>query len=235
MWSAFDSAFEDIKAESALIHESSYVDSPCRIGAHTRIMPFSHVMAHAVIGDNCLIGHSVTISSGVLIADNVSVMNNTMLNSGVILENNVYCGPSTVFTENRLMKANNPGISKISPTLVKHGAKIGANTTIGSGFTIGRYAFIEAGTVVDGHVPDFAVICGNPVKLIGWQCACGQPLPIKQSSTVMNCPQCGKQFEQTAKAKLVLLSPEENTDACHDDFDSDSGFNPSIRNASPRG
>ncbi|MEB3286227.1 MAG: acyltransferase [Vampirovibrionales bacterium] len=226
-----DTGGDDHTHESAHIHESSYIDRPCRIGAHTEIMRFSHVMAHSIIGSNCLIGNNVTVASGVYIANNVQVMNNTTLNSGVILEDEVYCGPSTVFTENKWLRSNRHTElpqSRISPTLVRFGAKIGANTTIGSGLTIGRFSFVEAGSVIDSHVPDFAIVYGNPLKFAGWQCRCGQTLlfpPEAQNNALktaaqsvdnlqpvgnlqIECGACGRSYAQTGKFQVVPVFEE---------------------------
>lgn len=248
----FDQAFEDQKAQSAFIHESSYVDSPCRIGENTSILHFSHVMAHSIIGDNCYIDHNVTVASGVLIANHVQVMNNVTLNTGLIMENDVYCGPSTVFTENRFMRSNRDRygegdadnrerrglrlspMTRISPTVVRRGAKIGANTTVGSGFTIGKFSFIEAGSVVDSHVPDFAIVYGNPIQFGGWQCRCGQSLPLslKKEEQQAQCPHCGSRYAQIAKYKLVLMPDgvlSESTEKGTSHLDSYSEFNAPIR------
>jgi len=215
--------FEDSRAETAFIHESSYVDKPCRIGQNTSILHFSHVMANSIIGDHCYIGHNVTIGSGVLLGDHVSVMNNTLLNPGVIMESGVYCGPSTIFTEGTNIRAATGPVSRVSPTLVKQGAKIGANTTVASGHTIGRFSFIEAGSVIDSHVPDFAIVFGNPLKFGGWQCECGQPIRFPDSGQHTECTHCGRVFRQDAQWKIILVSDEANA------FDPYTGLDPTIQ------
>lgn len=220
---AFEPYFEDHRAETAFIHESSYVDAPCRIGEHTSILHFSHVMGHTIIGSYCQIGRNVTVASGVFVGDNVRVMNNAQLNSGVILENGVYCGPNTVFTENKFVRANTKNISRISPTLVRHGAQIGANTTVASGSTIGRFAFIEAGTVIDRNIPDFAVAYGNPLKLAGWRCECGQAILLnaaapekshgetQDKAQEVHCSSCGRLYLRQSKWKVLQLARAEAT------------------------
>lgn len=200
---SYDSGFEDNRAESAFIHESSYVDAPCRIGENTAILHFSHIMANSIIGNNCHIGHNVTISSGVLIGNNVKVMNNTLLNSGVILEDNVYCGPSTIFSALKNIRAQQTNISQVSPTLVRRGAHIGANTTVATGFTIGLYTFIEAGAVIDRNIPDFALAYGNPLKFAGWRCECGERL--KFADEPLTCKNCGKIYLQKSERKIIQL------------------------------
>jgi UDP-2-acetamido-3-amino-2,3-dideoxy-glucuronate N-acetyltransferase len=229
MHGAFEPFFEDQRAETAFIHESSYVDTPCRIGEHTSIMHFSHVMAHTIIGNHCFIGRNVSIASGVFLGDSVRVMHNAQLNSGVILENEVYCGPATVFTENRHVRAETKNISRISPTLVRRGAQIGPNTTVASGFTIGRFAFIEAGTVIDSNIPDFAIVYGNPLKFAGWRCECGQSLPSLKDTTSEEeilCSYCSRRYLRQSKWKVLQLNTQGEAS-----LDPDSESYPAIRTA----
>jgi UDP-2-acetamido-3-amino-2,3-dideoxy-glucuronate N-acetyltransferase len=203
----FEGGFDDNRAESAYIHESSYVDSPCRIGENTSILHFSHIMPNAIIGDNCHIGHNVTIGSGVIIGNNVRVMNNAMLNSGVILENDVYCGPSAIFAALKHVRAQKGSISAVSPTVVRRGAHIGANTTLATGFTIGQHTFIEAGSVIDRNIPDFALVYGNPLKFVGWRCECGERLKFAQE--IAECKSCGKTYTQKSERKVIQLREED--------------------------
>lgn len=201
---------QNLRASTAFVHESSYVDAPCQIGAYTNIYHFSRVMAHSIIGEHCHIGQNVTVSSGVMVGNDVQVMNNTLLNSGVILQDKVYCGPSTVFTEQKRVRKQDGYISQITPSLVKLGAHIGANTTIASGFTIGQYAFIEAGSVIDRNIPDFAVVYGNPIQFVGWQCQCGQSIKSKVDQQFIDCPSCGKVYQQLDEWKIVPLTASES-------------------------
>jgi UDP-2-acetamido-3-amino-2,3-dideoxy-glucuronate N-acetyltransferase len=234
MYSENEPFLADHRAETAYVHESSYIDAPCRIGEHTSVLHFSHIMSHSIIGDFCLIGRNVTIASGVLVGNHVKVMNNVQLNSGVILENDVYCGPCVTFTENRYVRAIPKNISRVSPTLVRQGAQLGPNTTVASGFTIGRFAFIEAGTIVDRNIPDFAIVYGNPLKFAGWRCECGQSLHLQSSSasrsqksqepeTSVTCVYCGRRYERQSKWKVLQLTQGDPT------FDSHSEFEPSVR------
>lgn len=225
MYEANGAYIEDHRAETAYIHESSYVDAPCRVGEHTTILHFTHVMANTIIGNFCTIGRNVTIASGVLLGDNVKVMNNAQLNSGVILEDAVYCGSSTIFTENKHVRASNRNMSRVSPTLVRKGAEIGANTTVASGFTIGRFAFVEAGTIVDRNIPDFAVVYGNPLKFAGWRCECGQTLKSFSSEEGAMCGYCNRSYLRQSKWKVLQLT---QGDAARD---SNSQFDPTVRKA----
>jgi UDP-2-acetamido-3-amino-2,3-dideoxy-glucuronate N-acetyltransferase len=231
MFGSFEPFFEDQRAESAFIHESSYVDKPCRIGENTTILHFAHVMANTIIGNYCLIGHNVTIASGVYIGDNVRVMNHSLLNPGVIMENDVYCGPNTVFTENRHVRANTKNISRVSPTLVRQGAQIGPNTTVASGFTIGRFSFIEASTVVDRNIPDFAVVYGNPLKVAGWRCECGQALK-QGTQEEIRCTYCNRQYLRQSKWRVLQLTREGEIIAAETyATDTHPQFDPSVRSA----
>ncbi len=202
-----ENPFDDLRGDNVVIHESTYIDAPCRIGKNTTIMHFSHVMPHSIIGENTHVGHNVTIGTGVLIGNHVTVMNNSLLNSGVILEDEVYCGASTVFNPLGRMKGHQKTISRISPTLVKKGANIGANTSIASGVTIGQHAFLEAGTVVDGIVPDFALMLGNPMKLVSWRCQCGEALTFKADDT--DCKACGKTYKRENRQRIIQKIPHQ--------------------------
>ena len=196
--------FEDCRAPSAQIHPSALLDAPCRVGEHTAILPFVHVMSQTIIGNHSLIGHNVTIASGVLVGNHVRVLNNSLLNSGVILEDSVYCGPSTTFCAMTRMRGTTTAISRVSPTLVRRGASIGPNSTVAAGVTIGTHAFVEAGTVIDRNIPDFALVCGNPLRFFGWRCTCGEPLTFKTEQTTCNA--CGKQYDQIAAHQIAPQS-----------------------------
>lgn len=152
------------------IHESSYVDLPCTIGEGTQIWHFSHVMPNATIGRDCRIGQNVVISPNVTIGNNVKIQNNVSVYTGVTLEDDVFCGPSMVFTNVMNPRCGVPRntADDFLPTLVKRGASIGANATIVCGITIGEYAFIGAGSVVTKDVPPYALVYGNPAQQHGW-------------------------------------------------------------------
>src|ERR1700754_2374154 len=158
------------------VHESSYVDEPCEIGEGTKIWHFSHVMSNSRIGRRCNIGQNVVVSPQVTIGDNVKIQNNVSIYTGVILEDDVFCGPSMVFTNVINPRSHVSRKDEYRETLVKRGASIGANVTVVCGHTIGRYAFIGAGAVVTKDVPDYALIIGNPGRIAGWVCECGVKL-----------------------------------------------------------
>jgi UDP-2-acetamido-3-amino-2,3-dideoxy-glucuronate N-acetyltransferase len=164
--------------KSYFIHESSYVDEPCEIGEGTRIWHFCHVMKDSKIGRNCNIGQNVVISPGVRIGNNVKIQNNVSVYTGVEIEDDVFCGPSMVFTNVINPRSHVPRRDQYQRTLVKQGASIGANATIVCGITIGRYAFIGAGAVVTRDVPDYVLVVGNPGRPVGWMCRCGERLKL---------------------------------------------------------
>jgi UDP-2-acetamido-3-amino-2,3-dideoxy-glucuronate N-acetyltransferase len=183
------------------VHESSFVDEPCEIGEGTKIWHFCHIMTGAKIGRHCNIGQNVVISPQVTVGNNVKIQNNVSLYTGVILEDDVFCGPSMVFTNVINPRSHVSRKSEYKMTRVKRGATIGANATIVCGITIGRYAFIGAGSVVTKDVPDYALVVGNPARLKGWMCYCGVKLPFVGGSATEKqaaCTACGKQYRLSA-------------------------------------
>ena len=150
------------------VHESSYVDEPCEIGDGVKIWHFSHIMANCTIGKGCNIGQNVVVSSNVVLGCNVKVQNNVSIYEGVICEDDVFLGPSMVFTN--VINPRSAIIRKheYKKTVVKKGASIGANATIVCGYNIGEYAFVGAGSVITKNVPAYALMVGNPAKQIGW-------------------------------------------------------------------
>lgn len=158
------------------IHESAYVDDPCRIAEQTRIWHFSHILAGCEIGRRCSIGQNVMIGPNVTVGDNCKIQNNVSLFEGVELEDGVFCGPSCVFTNVFNPRAEVERKSEFRKTLAKRGATIGANATIVCGYTLGEYCFIAAGAVVAGDVPDFALMAGVPARRIGWMSRAGARL-----------------------------------------------------------
>ena len=174
------------------VHESSFVDEPCEIGAGTKIWHFCHVMSGAVIGKRCNIGQNVVVSPGVRLGDNCKIQNNVSLYTGVILEDDVFCGPSMVFTNVVNPRSEVVRRDEYKQTLVRRGASIGANATVVCGITVGQYAFIGAGAVVTHDVPDFALVIGNPARRSGWMCRCG--LKLRTNGARMHCEVCGTQY-----------------------------------------
>jgi UDP-2-acetamido-3-amino-2,3-dideoxy-glucuronate N-acetyltransferase len=184
------------------VHESSYVDEPCEIGAGTKIWHFSHVMKNCRIGERCNIGQNVVVSPDVVIGNNVKIQNNVSVYTGCILEDDVFCGPSMVFTNVVNPRSHVIRRDEYKTTLVKRGASMGANSTIVCGITIGEYAFIGAGSVITRDVPPYALMYGNPAKVHGWMCACGIKLPFGTGAGREEgmCPGCGAGYTRNDQA-----------------------------------
>lgn len=175
-------------------HESSYVDEPCVIGAGTKIWHFSHIMKDCEIGQNCNIGQNVVISPSVKLGNNVKIQNNVSVYTGVICEDDVFLGPSMVFTNVINPRSSIIRRDEYMKTVVKKGASIGANATIVCGNNIGKYSFIGAGAVVTKEVPDFALMVGNPAKQIGWMSEYGERLDFNSEGKV-KCNHSGKIYQ----------------------------------------
>ena len=181
-------------SKNYFVHESSYVDEPCQIGKGTKIWHFSHVMKNSVIGENCNIGQNVVVSPGVRLGNNVKIQNNVSVYTGVICEDDVFLGPSMVFTNVINPRSGVVRKEEYMKTLVKKGASIGANATIICGNNIGKYAFIGAGTVVTKEVPDYALMVGNPSKNIGWMSEFGERLSFDQTGVAV-CNKTGTKYK----------------------------------------
>jgi len=191
------------------VHPSSYVDQPCEIGEGTRIWHFCHVLPNAKIGRNCSLGQNVMIAGGVIIGDHVKIQNNVSVYAGVIVEDDVFLGPSCVFTNVVNPRSQINRRSEYMQTLVKRGATIGANATIVCGATIGRYAFIGAGAVVRGDAPDYALMLGVPAKRRGWMSRHGFRLPAPGPDGTMRCPGSGWRYAEEAGLLRCLDWPED--------------------------
>jgi UDP-2-acetamido-3-amino-2,3-dideoxy-glucuronate N-acetyltransferase len=178
----------------AVVHESAYVDDGAAIGAGTRVWHFCHVLGGAVIGERCSLGQNVVVMNGTRIGNNVKIQNNVSVYEGVELDDDVFCGPSMVFTNVLNPRAHVSRRHEYRPTRVRRGATIGANATIVCGTTLGEYAFVGAGAVVTGDVPDYALMVGVPAKRIGWMCQCGERLPDSGGGV---CDACGSTYEPT--------------------------------------
>lgn len=183
-------------------HETAVIDEGCTIGEGTKIWHFSHVMPNCIIGERCNIGQNVVISPEVVLGKNVKVQNNVSIYTGVICEDDVFLGPSMVFTNVMNPRSAVNRKDQYSQTIVKKGASIGANATIVCGNNIGEYAFIGAGSVVLKEVPDYAVVVGNPARQIGWMSAFGHRL-IFDAAGKATCPESHEKYQLTdGKVKL---------------------------------
>ena len=197
------------------LHETAIVDKSCLVGDGTRIWHFSHVMPGAQIGNNCNIGQNVVLSPDVKIGNNVKIQNNVSVYSGVVLEDDVFCGPSMVFTNVINPRSHISRKNEFQNTLVKKGATIGANSTIVCGNTIGKYAFIGAGAVVTKDVPNHALVLGNPARISGWGCECCNRLYFHND--VATCSSCNKQYKMIDEEVKCLECNCNNKFEIHDD------------------
>jgi len=176
-------------------HPTATIDPGCSIGAGSSIWHYSHVMTGARIGRNCSLGQNVFVARDVVIGDNAKIQNNVSLYEGVVLEEDVFCGPSMVFTNVINPRSHVSRKHEYRKTLVRRGATIGANATIVCGHTIGSFAFIGAGAVVTHDVPAYALMLGVPAAIAGWMCECGMRLPLPAAgAAAAACPSCGTRF-----------------------------------------
>lgn len=178
-------------ASDYFIHESSYADEGAVIGPRTKIWHFCHIQSGAVIGADCSLGQNVNVAGGVKIGNGVRIQNNVSVYEGVEIEDNVFCGPSCVFTNVVTPRAHFPVHGVYAKTLVREGASLGANCTVVCGHTIGKGAMIAAGAVVTSDVPDYALMAGVPARRIGWVCECG-----KRLNETLTCS-CGRRYRKT--------------------------------------
>lgn len=186
------------------LHESSYVDENVKIGEGTKIWHFSHILANVVIGKNCVLGQSVCVGPNVKVGNNVKIQNNVSVYEGVILEDDVFCGPSMVFTNVDTPRSAYPKDKKdYLKTVVKKGATLGANSTIVCGVTLGEHCFVGAGSVVTKDVPAYAVVYGVPAKIRGWMCECGNKIVFSGQDSV--CDKCGKVYKKVNEHKIKLI------------------------------
>ncbi|MFY4730944.1 acyltransferase, partial [Nitrospira sp. BLG_2] len=193
------------------VHESAFVDEPCRIGAGTKIWHGAHVMKGAEIGERCNLGQNVCIGNDVKIGSNVKIQNNVSVYTGTEIEDDVFLGPSCVLTNITNPRSQVVRHALYEKTIIKRGATIGANATIVCGVTIGRYAFIAAGAVVAKDVPDYALMVGMPARQQGWMSRHGIRLPPPDKEGIMVCPESKFRYKEVSKGflKCVDLDEEE--------------------------
>ena len=173
------------------VHETAVVDAGATIGAGAKIWHFSHVLSGSTVGKRTNVGQNVVIGPDVSVGEGCKIQNNVSVYKGVTLEDDVFCGPSMVFTNIFNPRAHIPRMAELRETLVRKGATLGANCTIVCGNTVGRHAFVGAGSVVTHDVPDHALVVGNPARRIGWMCACGEKLPVG-----LVCEKCGAAYAE---------------------------------------
>jgi len=187
------------------VHPSAYVDEPCVIGTGTKIWHFCHVMSGAHLGERCILGQNVHIANDVVIGNNVKIQNNVSVYTGVELEDDVFCGPSCVFTNVINPRSQIVRHHLYTRTLVRRGATIGANATVVCGVTVGRYAFIGAGAVVRHDVPDYALMLGVPAVQKGWMSRHGHRLPAPDKQGILICPESGWRYQEVIPGVLRCL------------------------------
>ena len=195
-------------SKSYFAHETACIDDGVEIGAGTRIWHFCHIMPTAKLGRDCNLGQNVVVSPGCIIGNNVKIQNNVSVYTGVILEDDVFCGPSMVFTNVVNPRSHTERKDEYQQTLVRRGATIGANATVICGCTLGIHSFVGAGAVVTTDVPDYGLVIGNPGRLRAYVCVCGDKLSIatdERNSDTTRCGSCGKRFaKQAGKVREVV-------------------------------
>jgi len=184
------------ESKNYFVHESSYVDDDVFIGDGTKIWHFCHIQSGARIGKNCVLGQNVNIGNNVVIGNFCKIQNNVSVYEGVVLEDYVFCGPSMVFTNilNPRCKYPQVGSKYYKKTIVKEGASLGANCTIVCGITIGKHSFVGAGAVVTKDVPDYALVVGNPARIVGWMSEAGEKLKF-DSNGIAICNKSKKKYK----------------------------------------
>jgi UDP-2-acetamido-3-amino-2,3-dideoxy-glucuronate N-acetyltransferase len=186
------------------VHPTAVVDEPAEVGKGSQIWHFSHIMSGAKVGERCIIGQNVFIASGAVLGKNIKIQNNVSVFKGVVLEDDVFCGPSMVFTNVFNPRSFISRMKEVRQTLVRRGATIGANATIVCGNTVGYYALIGAGSVVTRDVPDYALVYGNPGKVKGWVCQCAVEIVFRSGKAV--CKACGKRYTKN-RTGVELITP----------------------------
>jgi len=192
------------------VHPSACVDAAASIGAGTRIWHFCHVMAGAIVGRSCTLGQNVFVAAGARVGHGVKLQNNVSVYDGVTLEDDVFCGPSCVFTNVKSPRAELSRKNEFVPTRVRRGATLGANATIVCGSDLGRYSFVGAGSVVSGSYPDYALLVGVPARQVGWVSRHGHRLSERDSSGNWLCPESGFRYREETNGVLSCLDQPED-------------------------
>lgn len=192
-------------ARGSYVHETAIVDHGAVIGTGTKVWHFCHITSGAQIGEHCSLGQNVFVAKGVTIGNNVKIQNNVSVYEGVVLEDDVFCGPSMVFTNVQTPRSAFPRNTSAdyAETRVKRGASIGANATIVCGTTIGEWAFVGAGAVVTRDVPAYGKVAGVPARLIGWACECGAGLQFDNGEA--HCDTCDRHYRRTEAAGVTRV------------------------------
>jgi UDP-2-acetamido-3-amino-2,3-dideoxy-glucuronate N-acetyltransferase len=195
---------ENNRGRAYTAHESAFIDEGVEIGEGTVVWHVSHVMKGSRVGKNCRIGQNVVIGPHASVGNGVKIQNNVSVYQGVTLEDDVFCGPSMVFTNVINPRCEISRMDELRPTLVRRGATLGANCTIVCGVTIGQYAFVGAGAVVLKDVPDYALVVGNPARVIGWMCACGNRIRMNGAHEPGICPACRRTYRKVSDQEVRL-------------------------------
>ena len=200
-----------VEEKPYFVHESAYVDEGAQVGVGTKIWHFSHVMKGARIGSRTTIGQNVNIDGGVVIGNNVKIQNNVSVYTGIVVEDDVFLGPSCVLTNVSNPRSQVNRHSLYQTTRLRRGCSIGANATVVCGVTVGRYAFVGAGSVVTKDVPDYALVVGNAATQIGWMSRHGHKLGNADGDGVMVCPESGYRYQETKAGMLRCLDLDEES------------------------
>ena len=193
------SSSDKVPQPKYFVHSSAFIDEDVEIGAGTTVWHVSHILKNCRVGRDCRIGQNVVIGPNVQIGNGVKIQNNVSVYEGVTLEDAVFCGPSMVFTNVHNPRSEIRRMDELRPTLVRRGATLGANCTIVCGVKIGEYAFVGAGSVVTKDVPDFALVVGNPARIVGWMCACGNRIDIESVTGDGKCQSCQKRYRKVGR------------------------------------
>ncbi len=199
--------FDHTIAPTAYIHPSATVDSPCHVGEHTAVLAYTHLMSHVLIGDHTHLASHVTVHSGVMVGHQVKVMAHVDLVAGVIVEDEVYVGSHTTFAPKKRFKPQTAMVSQVSPTVLKQGCVIGPHSTLACGVNVGAYSQVQPYSLVETPVPAYALVGGNPARILGWRCACGHKLVVAVGVKQTECGHCGSRYRTHPEGLLERIPP----------------------------